>query len=97
MPKVRNSSGRFAKQEEDEEKIQHFNILFADWHLFLPRFTIMNLLKFLLLLFIISPWLYIIYKKGSLSHLNENIATFYENTFTVNKESNSTTVNGKSL
>ena len=86
MPnKIRNTQGRFIKIEDEEEnekkQKESFDYLFSEIKMSLPKLSLYNIFKIILILFLVSPWIYIFYRKGTFSYLNENISLFYEKTF----------------
>ena len=88
MPRIRNSLGKFTGtnlkiQDSKEEKEKDEGFLYKEIKFRMPTLSIINIMKFILIVFIASPWVYIWAKRGSLTGISEKITEYYDEKFTV--------------
>ena len=89
MKRLRSSNGKFTKGEDTEPSEasntneSNFNFLYTEVNMSVPKISIINLLKIIICLVLISPWVFIAHRKGSLSAVSETFSTFYEEKFSI--------------
>jgi len=90
MPRIRNSLGKFARNYEDEcakvkypKHSEEPGFLYKEIQLKMPSLSLMNILKFIVLIFLISPWVYIFVKRGNFKQLTGQISSYYDDQFTI--------------
>ena len=90
MPRIRNSLGKFTMTnqkiqdtKEEKAKAEDDGFLYKEIKFRMPILSIMNILKFILIVFLASPWVYIWAKRGSFTRISEKITEYYDEKFTV--------------
>jgi hypothetical protein len=91
MSRSRNSIGRYAKTFKDEihDEIQNRlnkdaeGFLYREFNLRMPGLSIVNIIKFIFFIILISPWIYVFVRNGSFSNFSEKIISFYDEKFTI--------------
>jgi len=98
MPRIRNSLGKFTKNYCDDNGVANYykhtdepGFLYKEIRLKMPALSIINIIKFVFLIFLISPWVYIFIKKGNLNQLSGQIRSYYDDQFTISNEMCNTT------
>ena len=101
MSKIRNSLRKYAKAIKDDiedqisQKIQQESgFLYREFNMRMPGLSIINILKLVFVLVLISPWIYLCVKNGIFSSFFTKVMSFYDDKFIIsNPVANSTLAN----
>ena len=90
---TRRNSKSVDTEEEDNFKFQKDKgLLFKEFYFRMPGLSIMNILKFVFFLILISPWIYIFHRNGSFRQISDKVISFYDDKFIIqNGVTNTTT------
>jgi hypothetical protein len=90
MPCIRNSLGKFTRNYEGDSELVKYqkqseepSFLYKETQLKMPSLSLMKIFKFILLIFLISPWVYIFVKKGNFKQLTGQISSYYDDQFSI--------------
>ena len=90
MPRIRNSLGKFTRNYEDgsdlfkyQKQSEEPSFLYKEIRLKMPSLSLIKIFKFVLLIFLISPWVYIFVKKGNFKQLTGQISSYYDDQFSI--------------
>ena len=86
MPvKTRNSSGRFESSTDSatkEEKYTEETVMSIP----MKKNTLVNLIRILIVSLLLSPWLFMVFKKNNIENVSKKISEFYDDNFSCNTQ-----------
>jgi hypothetical protein len=83
--KLARKTTRFGELEDEDNynNKKETGFLFKEFYFRMPGLSIINIIKLIFFIIIISPWIYIFARNGSFRQLSDKVISFYDEKFII--------------